>query len=401
MGSPQPNTVLHVITRLVMGGAARVVLDQCRLLHGAGWTVHLAAGPQTGSEGSFWPEAEALEQSGVLTLHRIPNLVREVAPHRDAMALASLQRLIRRIRPAVVHAHTSKAGLIGCTAARLFTGAVPLLTPHGHIFNRNAQIPGLGAKGTKRWLLEKLAAQSVAQARLVTCPNQTELDEGVNLGAWPRSMAVVVPNGVDTSHFRPGDRASARAASNLPTDARIIGVVARLTTEKGVDLAIQALSLLPGFRLAICGDGPERESLEALVRELNLAGRVHWLGKVADMAALYPAFDLLMVPSRTEAHGLVAAEAMACGIPVVAARVGGLQSVVRERITGTFAVPDDPKSLAAGAEWVAAQPPGTFSVCREWVESEWSHQAMLRGLLGVYASLTRRPAAAAPQSSSP
>jgi len=327
-----------------------------------------------------------MAERGELVLHEVPSLVRELSPVQDAKALVKTRALISRVGPTVVHAHTSKAGLVGTLAARRIGGPGIVLTPHGHIFNREAQIPGIPHDGIKRWMLERMAALSSKAAHVVTCPNQSELNEGFRVGVWTASKARVVPNGIDTSRYVPGDRVAARLACGLPLDGIVVGVVARLTPEKGVDLAIAALKLLPvSFRLAICGDGPERESLARHAAAEGVAERVQWLGRVGEMAAVYPAFDMLMVPSRSEAHGLVAAEAMACGVPVVAARVGGLQSVVVENRTGTFAVPDDPKSLAAGATWVAAQLPEKFAECREWVESRWSHRAMLDGLVEVYA----------------
>lgn len=388
MAMTRQPTVLHIITRLVAGGAARVVLDQSRLLHGVGWNVHLAAGPQTGSEGSFWPEAEAMAARGQIVLHPLPDMVRELSLVRDAIALIRTRALISRIAPTIVHAHTSKAGLIGTLAARRIGGPGVVLTPHGHIFNREAQIPGIPKDGIKRWVLEKMAALSSKAAHVVTCPNQSELDEGLRVGVWTASKARVVPNGIDTAKFVPRDRLSARQLLDLPIERKIIGVAARLTPEKGVDLAISALKHLPQqWLLTVVGDGPERENLARHAEAEGVADRVRWLGKVDDMAAVYPAFDMLMVPSRSEAHGLVAAEAMACGVPVVAARVGGLQSVVAEGTTGTFAAPEDPKSLAAAATWVANQSPESFAECRDWVESRWSHRAMLEAHVATYEEL--------------
>lgn len=376
--------VLHVITRLVTGGAAKVVLDQCALLHGAGWTVHLAAGPETGSEGSAWPEAEKLAAAGVLTLHRVPPLVRQIAPINDLRALSALKGLIRKLSPDVVHSHTSKAGLLGTTAARRLKVRRIVLSPHGHIFNREARIPGVPSGGLRRWLMEKMAVRSVRFADVVTCPNRHELRDGVRYGVWDETKARVVPNGIDVGRYVAGDRSAARERFRLPTDAKLLGVVARLTTEKGVDIAIEALPLIPEWRLVVAGDGPEREALEQLAQSSGVADRVHWLGRLDDVAGFYPALDALAVPSRTEAHGLVATEAMACGIPVVAARVGGLPSLVIEAETGTLFAPGEPKSLAAGVLWLAEQPPEIFRGCREWVERKWSHDAMIEGLLHAY-----------------
>ncbi|MFQ5655738.1 MAG: glycosyltransferase, partial [Planctomycetota bacterium] len=232
--------VLHVITRLVRGGAQRVLIDLLRGLDRERFEVSLVAGEQTGREGSLWPEARGL---GIETA-ALPALVREIAPLRDLRALRRLGRLLRERRPDIVHAHTSKAGLIGCAAARKAGVPGVVLAPHGHILGEDARIPGVPRRGLRRRVLALMARRSGRYADVVIAPNDSEREASIRLGLSTEEQAVTVPNGVDAERFRPGDRQGARALLGLSSADTVVGAVARLTVEKGIDLAVEAVAEL-------------------------------------------------------------------------------------------------------------------------------------------------------------
>ncbi len=385
-----PREVWHGITRLVRGGAQLVVLDLVRGLDRSRFRPVLLAGEETGSEGSLWSEAEAL---GV-ELIRVPNLVRAASPWKDLRALGEMTRLIRGRRPAIVHAHTSKAGYIFCRAARRAGIPGVVLSPHGHILGAAAEIPGVPSAGWKRRVLAQLARRSARSADVVVCPNAAEREDGIAHRLWSEESSVVVPNGIDTRRFSPGDQAEARGALGWAFDVPTIGVVARLTREKGVDLAIRAVASIPGVRLVLVGDGPERDALHALTIELRVTDRVEFLGLRDDVPALYPSFDLLLVPSRTEAHGLVAAEALSCEVPVVAARVGGLREIV-DLECGRLVPAGEPEGFAAAIRALLDDRTGLQRLGkrgREIICDRWSREAMLSATEQVYEELlARRP----------
>lgn len=384
-----PSEVWHGITRLVRGGAQRIALDLAGGLDRARFTPVLLAGLETGPEGSLWSEAEALG----IEIIRLPSLVRSVSPWRDLRALREAGRLIRERRPAVVHAHTSKAGFILCRAARRAGVPAVVLSPHGHILGAGAQIPGVPTAGWRRRVLVHLARRSCRDADAVVCPNDAEREDGIAHGLWTPETSVVVPNGIDTGKFSPRDRAAARRGLGFAADGRVVGVVARLTREKGVDLAIEAAAALPGTRLVIVGDGPERGALAARAREVGVADRVDFLGLRDDLPEIYPAFDVLLVPSRTEAHGLVAAEALACSVPVVAARVGGLRSIVEEGRNGLLVPPEDAAAAAAALGRILEDPPWAERLGRQGrarVLELWSLTSMLRATESLYTHLLER-----------
>jgi glycosyltransferase involved in cell wall biosynthesis len=136
---------------------------------------------------------------------------------------------------------------------------------------------------------------------------------------------------------------------DVPADARVLLSVARLTPQKGVDVAIRAMSLLPDDAvLVVLGEGPERTSLESLAHELGVADRVFLLGRVPDVAAWLRRATLLVHPARWEGFGLGVLEGMLAGLPVVASRVSSLPELVVDGQTGVLVQPDDPSALARG-----------------------------------------------------
>lgn len=153
--------------------------------------------------------------------------------------------------------------------------------------------------------------------------------------------ALVIPPGVDLERFRPRDRQTARSALDLPVEGLIALYVGSLDRRKGADLFAAALDLAPGWRGIMLGAGPLADSLTGLssVRLVPPVSR----NEVRDWMA---AADIVVVPSRREPLGLAAVEALACGVPVIAARVGGLAEVVRDGETGILVPPDDPSAIA-------------------------------------------------------
>ena len=164
----------------------------------------------------------------------------------------------------------------------------------------------------------------------------------------------VIPCGVDTELFQPRSQAVARDLLELPPDPMLL-YVGRLQPIKGLDTLLAAMTRLPGpARLLIVGgdqDEPENghgEWLRARVTELGLEDRVRFLGPQRQdrLPLFYAAAEATVMPSHYESFGMVALEAMACGTPVVASRVGGLRTTVRDGVTGYLVPEGDPAALA-------------------------------------------------------
>ncbi len=231
---------------------------------------------------------------------------------RQSRAFAELSRL----RPDVLHTHGLRANLLGRIYGRM-RGVPVVTTVHSFLAqdyrSRAAAETALLLDGATLHLSRLLIAVSAAIA-----------DDLVGRGAFASSV-VVVPNGI-----APPPPADLSTLPSLVRGRPLLAIAARLHPSKGIDVALRALPLLPQAKLAVMGEGPERDALAELARDLGCGGRVHFLGYRQDLAAIVAASDLMLVPSRAEGFGLAAVEAMAQGVPVVASDVGALPEVVGE-----------------------------------------------------------------------
>ncbi len=221
-------------------------------------------------------------------------------------------------------------------------------------------------------------------------------------GADPGRLCTSPP-GVDRSLFHPGSRSAARARLGLGRGPRVL-YVGRIQPLKGVDVAVEAFARVaeqvPGVRMDVVGgaSGPnghdEVAALRRRVVELGLAGRVEFHGPVAHrrLADWYRAADLLVVPSRSESFGLVAAEAQACGLPVVASRVGGLAELVEDGCSGLLVDGWDPGDYAEAILTILEDPAVAAVLSQAGVEraARFSWPATVDRFLELYAGIVTR-----------
>jgi glycosyltransferase involved in cell wall biosynthesis len=239
--------------------------------------------------------------------------------------------------------------------------------------------------------------------RLVAWPDHvlaasSEIAE-VGEGLAPGTRVEALTNGVDTHRFRP--------VPPLLNEHEIkysILLPRRLFHKNGVTFAVQALphilAEVPQARLLVVGDGPERPRMEALARELGVTERVHFLGRRPheEMPGLLASGQVALFPSLMEATSVAALEAMACGRPVVATRVGGLPEIVDESV-GALVPPADPEALARAAVALLQRPDlealGTRA--RERVVRYWSNDRLVDRHLEIYEALVEGRAVPAPR----
>jgi len=333
--------VLHVITRLVVGGAQENTLLTVRHLDRTRYEVTLASGPSLGPEGSL--EAEVPQDVAFV---RIPELVRSPHPFKDPLALQKLYRLMRRGRYHLVHTHTTKAGILGRIAARLARIPVVVHTPHGHAFHGY-----LGPLGTVA--LRRVEAALARWTDAIVCLTEAERSDHLRLGVGRPEQFEVIHSGVDLSRFRlpEGPPEAKRQELGLPDRARLVGCVARLVPVKGVQVLLEAVPRIrervPDAVVVFVGDGELRPHLERRARELGVDGAVRFLGLRRDVAEIVPVFEVAVQPSLNEGMGKAAVEAMAAGKPVVASAVSGLVDVVQDGHNGVLVPPGDPQALAS------------------------------------------------------
>ena len=288
-----------------------------------------------------------------IAVHAVP-MGRTITPLRDPISLYKLWRLLRRLRPAIVNAHTPKGGLLGMTAAWL--AGVPVRIYHVH------GLPLMTAGGIRRLLLRWSDRVAGRLAHRVLCVSHSLRRAALAEGLFPvekvRVLARGTINGVDSAvRFNPAvvRREEAgrevRAMLGIPAEACVLGFVGRGVRDKGiVELAIAWRDLreqYPDMHLLIVGPFESHDPVPAEIRgELADDLRAHLVDRwVDDIPPFYSALDVLALPSYREGFSCTLLEAAAMGLPVVATRVPGCVDAVEDGVTGRLVPPYDSRAL--------------------------------------------------------
>ena len=395
--------ILHVITRLILGGAQQNTVMSCAAQAAAGHDVHLAYGPIHGPEGSL---LGAARDSGA-TLHELPHLVREVQPITDWRASREIRSLVRSIQPDIVHTHSSKAGILGRRAAwssRTPRGAggleLPRVVHTVHGLPWNDEQPRWKKSlfvRSERWA----AAQCDALVGITAAMAEAFAAEGVA----PVERFVEIPSGVDLAAFAETADAAERTAMlrgrlKLPQAARLVGLVARLDPLKGHRDLIAAWPTLAaraaeaGVRAhgVFVGDGHDADGIRDAVAAAGLNDQITFAGLIPleDMPLVYRMLDLCVLPSHQEGQSRVLVEALACGTPVVAYEVGGMPAIVVDGMTGRLVRMGNTEGLAAVCAWMLENPAAAAELAangRRHVEHRFSARTMCDQLEQLYRRL--------------
>ncbi|MCE2438445.1 MAG: glycosyltransferase [Candidatus Latescibacteria bacterium] len=360
-----PIQLVQIIDRLNVGGPTPYLLFLSRALESRGYRSTVVKGQVASGEAEM---DDVIRRSGIRPLE-LCGFSRAIVPIRDFRVLIALYRLLRRVRPEIVHTHKSKAGVVGRIAAWLAGVPVTLHTFHGLVFK------GYFSAWKTRLivLVERLLAR---RTDVLVAVSALQRDELLADRIAAPSRIRTVPLGVDLDPFvnqRRGD-AGFREELGFGASTRLVGIVARLVPIKGVDVflsaAEQVAAALPDVRFVVIGDGELRGALESLARERKLSGRVRFTGFRNDMARIYGSLDLSVLSSRHEGLPVALLESVASGCYVVATRVGGVPDLLRSERIGLMVAPDNARALAAGIQRVLRERREiSAEVRREIVES--------------------------------
>jgi glycosyltransferase involved in cell wall biosynthesis len=350
--SAKPLSIVHVIARLNVGGAALHVLQLAHEQSRRGHDVVVVAGTLAAGEKSMEYVADDLE----VVLWKLPVLQRELSLRADAAAIAALRRIIRERRPDVLHTHTAKAGATGRLAALIGGDARPAAivhTYHGHV---------LSGYFSRRWehvfrRIERVLAHSTGT--LVAVSEEVR-DDLVGFGVARPGRFAVVPYGFDLPAWSEADdqaRARIRKELGLSDDTFAIGWAGRITAIKRPLDLVRTLRALRDegvdAALVLVGDGEDRPQTEALARELGVWESCRFVGFQRQIREWYAAVDASLLTSANEGTPVVAIESLAAGRPVVATRAGGTGSVVIDGENGYLRPIGDIGGLAGGLATLA------------------------------------------------
>jgi len=360
------------------GGVGRHVSDLFEGLRVRGYDVILC--------GPGLPGAAAADAA-----HRSLAFHRAVAPRADLVSLAGFDRIVRAVRPDIIHAHSSKAGAIARLAKILHPRVPVLYAPHGYAF------AGYFERAIERSLYREAERRlaRLTERVITTCDAEARLAATVG----PIERVRVVYNGVAPASDGPLDPRISELAAGGP----VVCTVTRLSCGKGVDTLIDALPPVlarhPQVRIAIVGGGPDMEHLRARARTREVAHAVRFLGPSDDPIPIVRGADVFVFPSLAEAFPYAILEAMSVGRPILSTDVGGISEAIIDRESGLLVSAGDPVAITRSLLELLAAPrlrQGLGDAARKRVSEKFSLVAMIDGIADVYEEVldaaVRKPA---------
>lgn len=379
--------IVHVITRLILGGAQENTLLTVEGLHRAYRDdVTLITGPAEGPEGDLFSQAEALG----LKVELMPELVRPIRPAADWRAYRKLRAVFRRLKPDVVHTHSSKAGILGRAAA--WDERVPAVvhTIHGLPF-------GPFETPMRNRLYIELERWAARRCHAIVGVCDAMATQALAAGVGRTDQYVTVYSGMDADAFLnpPRSRAEVRRELGLADDDVAFATVARLFELKGHDdilaIAQRVVSDNPRVRFVWIGDGIFRERLLAEIDRLGLQSSFILTGLVPPgrVPELLQAVDAVIHPSLREGLARVLPQSLLVGRPVISYDIDGAREVVLPE-TGILLRPRDLVGLAGGIRTLAAD--GALRAAmgaegRRRFAEQFRHETMTRELRSLYERL--------------
>ncbi|MEA3399796.1 MAG: glycosyltransferase family 4 protein [Armatimonadota bacterium] len=373
--------VCHVL-EATEGGTRQYLMDACLGLPADRF--QQTAVVSVRRDPTFEQDIQRLREGDVAV--EVVDMVREVSWRQDLRALRELRRYFAEHAFDIIHAHSSKAGMLARLAAwRAGNPAARIYSPHAFAFTMDVS----------RWrqvlylLAERLAGR-ITDILICTCDSEREL--AVRHRIVPPGRAVVVRTGVDLRVFHPGSEGHrVRREMDLPDRHRLVGSVGAMVEQKGHRFLVEAAPLvleeMPHTTFVLAGDGALRAELQERAAALALGRRMRFLGHRDDVPRILAALDLFVMPSLWEGMPYALVEAMAVGLPVVGSAVPGIVDLIEPGRTGWLAPPADAEGLAAGIlqalreEGVSAR---MAQAGRDLVVREHSRERMLAALAGIY-----------------
>jgi glycosyltransferase involved in cell wall biosynthesis len=327
--------IVHVITRLIVGGAQENTLLSCEGQHDAGHDVTLITGPPIGPEGSLMERATGYGYK----VEVIDDMRRAILPVKDWRTYHRLIRRFKELRPDVVHTHSSKAGIIGRRAAHKAGVPAVIHTIHGLAFTASTSRL---VNGVYKWLERRAAPISDR----IICVADAMRDQSLAAGIGRAEQYVTVYSGMETGPFLnpPVSREEVRRQYGIAEDDVVVGTIARLFYLKGHEdllaLAPDLCAKLPRLRFFWVGDGLLRPEYERQIGHMGLKDRFVLTGLVPPgrIPELCNAMDVLVHPSRREGLARALAQAGLAQVPVVTYDIDGNREGLIDGQSG-FAIP--------------------------------------------------------------
>ena len=363
--------ILFLTTHVNTGGITSYILTLGETLVKSGHKVWVAS--------SGGDNVSRIEAAGMRHLQINVRTKSELHP-KLLLSMPPLLDLIRDEKINIIHAQTRVTQVLGEVLSRL-SGIKLVTTCHGFF--------------RPRWFRKIFPCWGQAVIA-ISKPVAQHLSTDFKVSS---DKIYLVVNGIDLDRFVMTDepkRRQLRQGLKLG-DVPLIGIIARLSDVKGIDILIKAmprvLKMIPSANLMIVGQGPQEADLKKLTKALSLTAQVHFKSIINQTPDLLGAFDVFVMPSLMEGLGLSVMEAQACGIPVVASRVGGLLDLVEDGKSGSLVESHNPEALADKIVGILQNPQQAKRMAqqaRSNIERNFSAEGMLKKTLQIYEQYSRR-----------
>lgn len=381
--------IVHIITRLILGGAQENTLLSVEGLMKRSHRVSLVSGPAIGPEGQLVERA----MSHGVDLVLLGSLRRAINPFLDLAAFIFLVRYLKQTRPDVVHTHSSKAGFLGRLAAKCASVPIIIHTIHGLPFHpyQNRFI---------NWLYVRVEREAARWSDALVSVADAMTRQAVEAKVAPREKFVKIFSGMEVEDFlKVRDRKALRSRYDFSCQDIVVGTVGRLFHLKGHEDILRAgpkiVGKFPQVKFLFAGGGILRKRLEKLAETLGLAGRVTFTGLVepSSIPEVLQAMDAVVHASLREGLARVLPQALLSGRPVVAYDVDGAREVIQDGKTGFLVPARDVEKLADAIIRVLSDPDTAKALAtngREICRKEFSHEIMVDRLEELYFDIARR-----------
>lgn len=343
MIEPKPIRVLHIITRMIVGGAQEnTLLSVEGLDRMPQYDVILLSGIDTGREGELLTRAEQTTKLIVL-----PQLARAINPFDELIVLRELYKIIRQGRYHIVHTHSAKAGVLGRFAAWMARTPIIIHTMHGVGFHDYQ--PWIINRGWK--LIERICAP-LTDYFISVSDSTTEKAVAAKIDRREKFKTIYSGMELDWYLNAKVDGNAVRREFGIPEDAPVVGKVARLTYQKNHDKLIDAAPEIvrrhPNVRFFLIGDGPLHEHVKERIRKAGIFENFVFAGLIdrSRIPEMISAMDMLVHTARYEGLARVLPQALAMSKPCVSLEADGAQEVIIPGETGYLVQPDDIAGLA-------------------------------------------------------
>lgn len=372
-----PHRLLWLIDSLTMGGAEALVLPFARAARKRAVELTICARTTIGGN----PLEQELRSASV----NVVNL--DARNLRDVGAMRRLSRLVRDLRPEIIHAHLTYAAIWGSLIA--WRHRVPFVASLHVPPSRDGGLRESIRQRLMVFLLNRLSARVVVVSRALV--HQWE-----KITSLDSSKIAIVHNGIDLEPVSPETDGSIRQELGIGSEAPLIATVAVLRRDKGIDTLLRAAREVLDRRgdcvLVVVGDGPMKDEWKSLADDLGITRSVRWTGFRRDVASILAEADLFVLPTLRDAFPTVLLEAFAAGAPVIASEVGGVPEIVEDERTGMLVPPGDMRALADAINRAlgdASWRDRAAEAARTKVERDFSVDAWFTRLENLYSVVLR------------